>query len=452
MRDCNDGGAIYLMSRRDGLIVENNYIHDLIGTGTGLYLDNRSAGYTVRSNVVHSSSHNTVLNSYNTVFENNYFDVYGPETGVDSYTPGVTKIVFYGWRLPDYSGLNPDNRIAGTIFAALSRSEWLNPGPGLTNTYSIPDGDHTCADAMEIRAAAGAKPLTAPSAPEAVFSAIDDTSGTLSNVTAGMKYSVDGGQSWNDIIETPMIVTEINAEDDIRIILSGNGSTPDSYIQTIDITQAEKPTGLSGTPCRTEAQNDGQITGVTAAMEYKLSSGTEWAAITGETVTGLASGSYDVRVKADGTVLASPAETVVIAEHTCSASGEWKTNETDHWKLCGECGKEVEKEAHEFEWVIDKEATETEDGARHQKCKVCGYETASQPIPATGTGTEPGTDPGTEPGAESGTESGTGTSSAPGSNDNTKTGESSNIWLWFVLLLLSGGVLSALVNKNRIKF
>lgn len=157
-------------------------------------------------------------------------------------------------------------------------------------------------------------------------------------------------------------------------------------------------------------------------------------------------------MKADGTVLASPAETVVIAEHTCSASGEWKTNETDHWKLCGECGKEVEKEAHEFEWVIDKEATETEDGARHQKCKVCGYETASQPIPATGTGTEPGTDPGTEPGAESGTESGTGTSSAPGSNDNTKTGESSNIWLWFVLLLLSGGVLSALVNKNRIKF
>ena len=47
---------------------------------------------------------------------------------------------------------------------------------------------------------------------------------------------------------------------------------------------------------------------------------------------------------------------------------------------------------HTFEWVIDKEATETEAGSKHEECTVCGYAKAAVEIPATGT-TTPSTSP-----------------------------------------------------------
>lgn len=38
-------------------------------------------------------------------------------------------------------------------------------------------------------------------------------------------------------------------------------------------------------------------------------------------------------------------------------------------------------------WIIDKEATETEKGSKHEECEVCGYKKAAIEIPATGGGT-----------------------------------------------------------------
>ena len=57
---------------------------------------------------------------------------------------------------------------------------------------------------------------------------------------------------------------------------------------------------------------DGTITGVTTAMEYKLSTATEYTPITGTSVTGLAAGTYNVRYAADANHEASPAADVVI--------------------------------------------------------------------------------------------------------------------------------------------
>lgn len=57
-----------------------------------------------------------------------------------------------------------------------------------------------------------------------------------------------------------------------------------------------------------------QITGLTTAMEYKLTSASTWTAATDVTATGLAAGSYEVRYASkfeSGTVYApSPAKTV----------------------------------------------------------------------------------------------------------------------------------------------
>ena len=90
----------------------------------------------------------------------------------------------------------------------------------------------------------------------------DDSQGTLSDVTIGMKYSVDGGNTWKEVTGESMEIVDVTKDLDVRVYQPGDGfRTLDSDIQTIDVMQAEKPEGLMGIACTTEAQNDGIITG-----------------------------------------------------------------------------------------------------------------------------------------------------------------------------------------------
>lgn len=199
--------------------------------------------------------------------------------------------------------------------------------------------------------------------PQAVFTAADDNSGTLSNVDASMKYSTDGGASWTDITGATATVTGVTADKDIQVVKKGDGTlTADSDAQIIDVTQAATPAVIGKTDCTTAAQNDGTITGVDSTMEYRLSAASDWTSISGNTVTGLANGTYEVRVRANGTVLASAAATVTIGAHTCAAQGDWQHDENGHWKLCA-CGAEVDRAAH-----TGGTATCTEKAV----CDVCG--------------------------------------------------------------------------------
>ena len=43
--------------------------------------------------------------------------------------------------------------------------------------------------------------------------------------------------------------------------------------------------------------------------------------------------------------------------------------------------------AHSFRWIIDRAATATQKGSKHEECTVCGYRRAAVEIPATGTTT-----------------------------------------------------------------
>ena len=219
--------------------------------------------------------------------------------------------------------------------------------------------------------------------PTASFIATGDSSGTLSDVTTAMKYSVDGGISWEDITDTTMDITNVCADKDVIIYQPGNGiSTTDSAEQIIDILQAGQPTGLNSDSCTTSAQNDGKINGVDSTMEYKLSTDSGWTEVNDTTVTGLSNGIYNIRVKASGTTLASTAETLTIGEHTCVAQEDWHCDEPNHWNTCI-CGETLNEAAHTFQWVTDKEATTTETGLKHEECTVCGYKNAGIEIPAT---------------------------------------------------------------------
>ena len=229
--------------------------------------------------------------------------------------------------------------------------------------------------------------VTLPQAPtpQAIFAATGEDSGTLSNVEPGMKYSIDGGTEWKDVAGTSIDLSSVTETNDVKVYKPGDGTTTvDSAIQTIDLLKEDAPK-VNGVDCATPQQNDGRITGVDDTMEYKLVTATEWKDVTGTVVTGLTSGTYEVRVKASGTMLTSEATTVAIGEHVCAPQDHWSSDANGHWNSCT-CGKKFNYAAHAFEWVGNGEAAEANAESQREVCRVCGYVKAleSDVIPQTG--------------------------------------------------------------------
>lgn len=115
------------------------------------------------------------------------------------------------------------------------------------------------------------------------------------------------------------------------------------------------------------------------------------------------------------------------APHDHSYGTAWKYDGTNHWHECA-CGDKADNAAHTFKWVIDKEATATEKGAKHEECTVCGYKKAAVEIPATGSAGQP---------------------DDSGDNDSPKTGDSGRTVLWLSLLTLSAAGAAGAVTCGR---
>lgn len=128
--------------------------------------------------------------------------------------------------------------------------------------------------------------------------------------------------------------------------------------------------------------------------------------------------------------------TPTTSSHTHSYGTDWKSDADNHWHECS-CGSIADKAAHDMETKNAKDATATEKGYTGDKvCKVCGYTVKGKEIPASGT-TKP-TNP-TKP---------------DGNTDVTspKTGDNSNLALWFAVLFIScGGVIGVTVYSRHRK-
>ena len=128
--------------------------------------------------------------------------------------------------------------------------------------------------------------------------------------------------------------------------------------------------------------------------------------------------------------------------HTHSYGTAWKYDDTNHWHEC-QCGDKADTAAHSFRWVIDKEATATEKGSKHEECTVCGAKrnenTVIDKLPGSG--------------STGNTGSGDNSTDKPGKNDSgnsPQTGDSSSV-LWLAALFVSGGVLTVLGIASRKK-
>ena len=87
------------------------------------------------------------------------------------------------------------------------------------------------------------------------------------------------------------------------------------------------PTTAGAVDCTTSDNNDGKLTGVTTAMEYKKSDAESWTVGTGSDITGLVPGTYYVRVKATETTNASTNQELTIKGFI--SYGKWNEGEGD---------------------------------------------------------------------------------------------------------------------------
>ena len=72
--------------------------------------------------------------------------------------------------------------------------------------------------------------------------------------------------------------------------------------------------------------------------------------------------------------------------HTHTYSAVWSSDATQHWRECtANDGAKTDEAAHTAgDWIVDQAATATTAGSKHKECTVCGYETETETIPATG--------------------------------------------------------------------
>ena len=144
-----------------------------------------------------------------------------------------------------------------------------------------------------------------------------------------------------------------------------------------------------------------------------------------------------------------------VGSHTHTYAGSpWYADAKSHWHQCTDkgCpdpgGSTKDLASHTFVWKVDKAATKTQTGLKHEECTVCGFKRSENtviPVLSDSGTTEPGNKPGsgtTEPGGTTtpGTTFPGTTGGTTGAAKSPKTGDAGiALYAGLSLLALSGG-------------
>ena len=239
-------------------------------------------------------------------------------------------------------------------------------------------------------------------------------------IIEGSKAAHTAGE-W--IIDTPATATTSGSKHKECTVCGYTMAT-----ETIPATGGGEHTHSHGSEWKNDADNHWHECSCGDKKDTAAHTAGEWIIDTPATAT--TSGTKHKKCTVCGYTMAT--ETIPVTgggEHTHSYGSDWKNDATNHWHECS-CGDKADKAAHDFKWVVDKEATATQKGSKHEECRVCGYKKAAVEIPATGTPTEPG---------------------KPTDSDSPQTGDNSNMILWIALLFVSGGVVIGIIVYSKKK-
>ena len=139
-----------------------------------------------------------------------------------------------------------------------------------------------------------------------------------------------------------------------------------------------------------------------------------------------------------------------IDSHNHNYGTEWKYDSTNHWHEC-EDGEKADITAHNFKWIIDKEATTAEKGSKHEECTVCGYKKTTVDIPATDFRKSSDDQPNKPINTASYENSSADQTNKPINTASPKTGNTDYMILWIVLLVIGGGAFITATAVDRKK-
>lgn len=123
--------------------------------------------------------------------------------------------------------------------------------------------------------------------------------------------------------------------------------------------------------------------GHTGEKAFRIAGAAAHEGSIGQSFTGIANGTYTASVWVKGTAnsgginFSAPVtrDFVLTATWIRRVSEDWAHDETTHWNPCNEkdCTERFNEAPHTLEWIIDRDATDSADGIKHQECAVCGY-------------------------------------------------------------------------------
>ena len=137
----------------------------------------------------------------------------------------------------------------------------------------------------------------------------------LTGAMTDVVYTADNGYYYpTDYSVAEVSGIKVTRDSYTQITVSGTPTADATITLTAPTakTTPAAPTTAGAVDCTTSDNNDGKLTGVTTAMEYKKSDAADWTAGTGSDITGLVPGTYYVRVKATDTSLASDNQQLTI--------------------------------------------------------------------------------------------------------------------------------------------
>ena len=242
----------------------------------------------------------------------------------------VTIVAGNGMTLKAGSGAERQQGVTGEITSVVyvasegyyfPESYFVDDQDGLTVTRNgyqqiTISGKPLANTQLELRAATAKEREETPAAE---FEATGTDSGTLSNLVNGANYVVTfsvydkESDEWVDGTTSPMEFTAKGTsqaitnltEEMLCIVRKGGDTTLDSDKLYFTIYKGEIPDYVEAMDCTTEENNDGKILGVSEKMDYRKAGDNAWTAVTGTEITGLAPGTYELCVRAEGTQLAS---------------------------------------------------------------------------------------------------------------------------------------------------
>ena len=139
-----------------------------------------------------------------------------------------------------------------------------------------------------------------------------DTYIEMIGTAVGMDCSADGGKTWTPCTG-PLDVSGLTGKE-LLVRFSASETAPPSEPATVKIPARRSAPAAGHTDETRRGRSDGTLTNTSQTMEYRLTPNGRWTEISGNTVTGLAPGIYEVRYAADDDNFVSHAQPLVIAK------------------------------------------------------------------------------------------------------------------------------------------